>query len=96
MQGQGYGTVTESSHGWVPTGNITFAQPMGRHCSVTAVLFAGVFSTSIPPGQTEEKEPLQAQRRSARQGKPIQRLLEDHLMAITHKYLVASQTVHVT
>ena len=34
-------------------------------------------STSIPPVQIEEDEPLQAQRRSARQGKPIQRLLED-------------------
>ena len=33
--------------------------------------------TSIPPGQTQEEEPLQAQRRSVSQGKPIHRLLED-------------------
>ena len=91
MQGQGYGTITESSHGWVPTGNITFAQPMGRHCSVTAVLFAGVFPRPYHQGRLKE-EPLQAQRRSARQGKPSWRIL----MAITHKYLVASQTVYVT
>ena len=33
--------------------------------------------TSIPPGQRQEEEPPQAQRRSARQGKPVCRLLED-------------------
>ena len=73
---------------WDTYGIITWVDPHSQYHICTAngqtMLHNRLFickrvPTSIPPGQKQEEEPPQAQRRSARQGKPVCRLLEDPL-----------------